>query len=47
MVMVALALVFGVAGQLPWLSLELLAVVAVVALVFFIITRTLRRRRDA
>ena len=47
MVMVALALVFGVAGQLPWLSLELLAVVAVVALVLFIITRTLRRRRDA
>ncbi|MCY3572758.1 MAG: hypothetical protein OXG92_10855 [Chloroflexi bacterium] len=45
MILVAAALVMGIAGQLPWLSWQLLALVALVALVLGVILWTLRRRR--
>lgn len=45
MILLTLALVQGMAGQLPWLSWQLLAVVSVVALVFGAILWTIRRRR--
>lgn len=45
MILVTLALVLGMAGQLPWLNWQLLAVVAVVALVLGAILWTIRRRR--
>lgn len=44
MILVTLALVLGVARQLPWLSWQLLAVVVVVALVLGAILWTIRRR---
>ena len=45
MILVTLALVVGMAGQLPWLSLELLAVVTVIALIVAVIWWAIRRRR--
>ncbi len=45
MILITLALVLGMAGQLPWLSGQLLAVVAVVGLVLGAILWTIRRRR--
>ena len=45
MILVTLALVLGVARQLPWLNWQLLAVVVVVALVLGAILWTIRRRR--
>ncbi len=45
MILVALALVFGLAGQAAWLSWQLLVVVGALALVFGILLRAIRRRR--
>lgn len=45
MILITLALVLGMAGQLPWLSGQLLAVVALVALALGAILWTIRRRR--
>ncbi|MCY4147638.1 MAG: hypothetical protein OXE95_10650 [Chloroflexi bacterium] len=45
MILLTLALALGMAGQLPWLSWQLLVAAAVVALVFAAVLWTIRRRR--